>query len=74
MCPSAVRGTAMIIRQALNFGANLVAGAILGALAVAVTRACRHASRDRLEPRHPPAPEPPSGAQARESPGGAAAI
>jgi hypothetical protein len=64
----------MIIRQTLNFGANLVAGAILGALAVVAMRCYRHASRDRLEPRYPPAPEPPSTAQAPGSPGGAAAI
>jgi hypothetical protein len=64
----------MIIRQTLNFGVNLVAGAIVGALAVAAMRACWHAGRDRLEPRHPPAPEPPTPAQPGESPGGAAAI
>jgi hypothetical protein len=62
----------MIIRQTLNFGVNLVAGAIVGALTLAVMRACWHAGRDRLEPRHPP--EPPTPAQPRESPGGAAAI
>jgi hypothetical protein len=56
----------------LNFGAHLVAGAILGALVVVAMRGYRHACHDRLDPRYPS--EPPSTAQARESPGGAAAI
>jgi hypothetical protein len=64
----------MIIRQALNFGANLVAGLILGAFAIGMMRACRCASSDRLEPRRPPAPESTAGAETPESPGGAAAI
>jgi hypothetical protein len=64
----------MIIRQALNFGANLVAGAVLSALAVALVRYCRHAGRDRLEPRYPPAPEPPGAAPAGETPSESAAI
>ncbi len=34
LCLSPVREAAMIIRQTLNFGANLVAGAIVGAIAV----------------------------------------
>jgi hypothetical protein len=62
----------MIIRQTLNFGAHLVAGAILGALAVVTIRGYRHVGYDRLEPRHPS--ERPGTAQAHESPGGAAAI
>jgi hypothetical protein len=62
----------MLIRQTLNFGAHLVTGAILGALAVVAMRGYRHASHDRLEPRYPS--EPPSTPQAREPPGGAAAI
>jgi hypothetical protein len=64
----------MIIRQALNFGVNLVAGTVLSAFAVGVMRACRCASRDRLEPRYPPAPEPPSAAPAGETPSESAAI
>ena len=64
----------MIIRQALNFGANLVAGVILGVFAVGMMRACRCASADRLEPRRPPAPEFMGGAETPELPGGAAAI
>jgi hypothetical protein len=64
----------MIICQALNFGANLVAGAVLGALAVVAMRCYRRAGRDRLEPRYEPASEPPSTARAPRSPGGAADI
>jgi hypothetical protein len=72
LCRSSVREAAMLIRQTLNFGAHLVTGAILGALAVVAMRGYRHASHDRLEPRYPS--EPPSTPQAREPPGGAAAI
>ena len=64
----------MIIRQALNFGANLVAGVILGSFAVGMMRVCRCASTDRLEPSGPQAPESTGGAETAESPGGAAAI
>ena len=64
----------MLIRQALNFGANLVAGVVLGAFAVGMLRACRCGSTDRIEPRRPPASESAGGAESPESPGGAAAI
>ena len=67
--------TAMIIRQALNFGANLVGGFILGVLAVGALQTCRRMRREeRLEPRYSPSPKDATPAEPSESSASAAAI
>jgi hypothetical protein len=64
----------MIIRQTVNFGANLVGGFILGVLAVGALQTCRRMCREeRLEPRYSPPPEP-STTPTSESSATAAAI
>jgi hypothetical protein len=66
--------TAMIIRQTLNFGANLVGGIILGVLAVAVVQMCRYKREERLEPRYPRRREPSVTPQTPEVSAAASAI
>lgn len=67
--------TAMIIRQALNFGANVVGGFVLGVLAVGALQACRCLRREeRLDPRYSPPPKPSTPSEASEPSAGAAAI
>jgi hypothetical protein len=65
----------MIIRQTLNFGANLVGGFILGVLAVGALQTCRRMCREeRLEPRYSPPPKPSTTSPTSESSAAAAAI
>jgi hypothetical protein len=67
--------TAMILRQTVNFGANLVGGFILGVLAVGALQTCRRMCREeRLEPRYPSPPKPSTPSPASESSASAAAI
>lgn len=64
----------MIIRQAVNFGAHLVGGVLLGVLAVAAATMCRHRSEERLEPRQSPPAEPTSAPPPPDTSAPAAAI
>jgi hypothetical protein len=64
----------MIVKQTLNFGANLVGGFILGVLAVGAMRMCRHMCIERLEPRYPSPPKAATTSPTSESSAAAAAI